>query len=283
VNLPFTPDLKGKTAVVTGGAGVLCAAFSKALAACGANVAILDIAEDKAQLVADDIVQRGGTAIACKANVLEKVSINLAHKQVLEAFGKCDILLNGAGGNSLKATTDDEFFEPGLMEQPGKKSFFDLDVDGFGFVFGLNFTGTLLPTQVFARDMIDKPGSVIINISSMNAFTPLTKIPAYSAAKAAVSNFTRWLAVYFAKSGVRVNAIAPGFFATAQNAALLWQSDGSPTPRAHKILTNTPMGRFGEADELIGTLLWLADNGCSGFVTGVVVPVDGGFSAYSGV
>lgn len=283
MNLPFTPDLKGKTAVVTGGAGVLCAAFSKALAACGANVAILDIAEDKAQLVADDIVKSGGTAIACKANVLDKVSINLAHKQVLEAFGKCDILLNGAGGNSPKATTDDEFFEPGLMEQPGKKSFFDLDVDGFGFVFGLNFTGTLLPTQVFARDMIGNPGSVIINISSMNAFTPLTKIPAYSAAKAAVSNFTRWLAVYFAKSGVRVNAIAPGFFATAQNAALLWQSDGSPTPRAHKILTNTPMGRFGEADELIGTLLWLIDNGCSGFVTGVVVPVDGGFSAYSGV
>lgn len=283
MNLPFTPDLKGKTAVVTGGAGVLCAAFSKALAACGANVAILDIAEDKAQLVADDIVKSGGTAIACKANVLDKVSINLAYKQVLEAFGKCDILLNGAGGNSPKATTDDEFFEPGLMEQPGKKSFFDLDVDGFGFVFGLNFTGTLLPTQVFARDMIGNPGSVIINISSMNAFTPLTKIPAYSAAKAAVSNFTRWLAVYFAKSGVRVNAIAPGFFATAQNAALLWQSDGSPTPRAHKILTNTPMGRFGEADELIGTLLWLIDNGCSGFVTGVVVPVDGGFSAYSGV
>lgn len=283
MNLPFTPDLKGKTAVVTGGAGVLCAAFAKALAACGANVAVLDIAEDKAQHVADDIIKSGGKAIACKANVLDKESINNAHMKVLEAFGKCDILLNGAGGNSPKATTDDEFFNPGFIGEPDKKSFFDLDADGFGFVFGLNFTGTLLSTQVFARDMVDSPGSVIINISSMNAFTPLTKIPAYSAAKAAVSNFTRWLAVYFAKSGIRVNAIAPGFFSTAQNASLLWQSDGSPTPRTQKILANTPMGRFGEADELIGTLLWLVDNGCSGFVTGIVVPIDGGFSAYSGV
>lgn len=283
MNLPFTPDLKGKTAVVTGGAGVLCAAFAKALAACGANIAILDIAEDKAQAVADEIVQSGGRAIACKANVLDKASISHAHTQVLETFGKCDILLNGAGGNSPRATTDDEFMDPDFLDEPDKKSFFDLDAEGFGFVFGLNFTGTLLPTQVFARDMIDKPGSVIVNISSMNAFTPLTKIPAYSAAKAAVSNFTRWLAVYFAKSGIRVNAMAPGFFSTVQNAALLWQADGLPTDRAQKILTNTPMGRFGDPDELIGTLLWLIDNGCSGFVTGVVVPVDGGFSAYSGV
>lgn len=283
MNLPFAPDLTGKTAVITGGAGVLCAAFARALAACGANTAILDIAEDKAQAVADEIIQSGGAAIACKANVLDKASINRAHEQVLTAFGPCDILLNGAGGNSPKATTDDEFMEPAFIDDPDKKSFFDLDAEGFGFVFGLNFTGTLLPTQVFARDMIGKPGSVIVNVSSMNAFTPLTKIPAYSAAKAAVSNFTRWLAVYFAKSGIRVNAMAPGFFSTAQNAALLWQADGSPTERARKILTNTPMGRFGEPAELTGTLLWLIDNGCSGFVTGVVVPVDGGFSAYSGV
>lgn len=283
MELPFKPDLKGKTAVVTGGAGVLCAAFAKALAACGANVAILDLAEDKAQLIADEIIKDGGKAIACKADVLSKESINNAHMKVSEEFGACDILLNGAGGNSPKATTDDEFFDPDILNAPDKKSFFDLDAAGFGFVFGLNFTGTLLPTQVFARDMAERPGSVIINISSMNAFTPLTKIPAYSAAKAAVSNFTKWLAVYFAKSGIRVNAIAPGFFSTAQNAALLWQPDGSPTPRTKKILANTPMGRFGEADELLGTLLWLADNACSGFVTGVVVPVDGGFSAYSGV
>jgi NAD(P)-dependent dehydrogenase (short-subunit alcohol dehydrogenase family) len=283
MELPFKPDLTGKTAVVTGGAGVLCTAFAKALAASGANVAVLDIAEEKAQLVVDDIIKGGGKAIACKANVLDKESINDAHMKVLSKFGKCDILLNGAGGNSPKATADDEFFDPGVLESPDKKSFFDLDAEGFGFVFGLNFTGTLLPTQVFARDMTETTGSVIINISSMNAFIPLTKIPAYSAAKAAVSNFTKWLAVYFAKSGVRVNAIAPGFFSTAQNAALLWQPDGSPTPRTKKILDNTPMGRFGEPGELIGTLLWLVDNGCSGFVTGVVVPVDGGFSAYSGV
>ncbi len=281
--LPFKPDLTGKTAVVTGGAGVLCAGFAKALAQCGANVAILDLAEDKAKLVADEIIEYGGRAVACKANVLDRNSVETAREQVLKAFGPCDILLNGAGGNSPKATTDDEFFDPDILEAPDKKSFFDLDSEGFGFVFGLNFTGTLLPTQVFARDMVGCPGAVIINISSMNAFTPLTKIPAYSAAKAAVSNFTRWLAVYFAKSGVRVNAIAPGFFSTAQNAALLWQADGSPTPRTQKILANTPVGRFGEAEELTGTLLWLVDNGCSGFVTGVVVPVDGGFSAYSGV
>jgi len=193
------------------------------------------------------------------------------------------MLINGAGGNSPKATTDDEFFAREKLGMDNNKSFFDLDLEGFNFVFGLNFTGTLLPTQEFGKDLIDKPGSTILNISSMNAFTPLTKIPAYSAAKAAVSNFTKWLAVHFAKSNIRVNAMAPGFFSTAQNASLLWNPDKTPTPRTAKILNNTPMGRFGEPEELIGTLLWLLDNNSSGFVTGVVIPVDGGFSAYSGV
>lgn len=283
MKLPFKPDLKGKVAVVTGGAGVLCAMFAKALAICGAKVAILDLAEDRARLVAEEIQAAGGDAMAIKVNVLDTDDVEAAHQAVLKAYGKCDILLNGAGGNSPKATCDDEFFDEEVFKDPEKKSFFDLDPAGVDFVFGLNFKGTLLPTQRFALDMVDRPGCVIINISSMNAFAPLTRIPAYSAAKAAISNFTQWLAVYFAKRGVRVNAIAPGFLSTAQNAALLWNADGSPTQRTEKILRKTPMGRFGQPEELVGTLLWLIDNDCSGFVTGAVVPVDGGFSAYSGV
>lgn len=283
MKLPMQPDFSGKVAVVTGGAGVLCAMFAKAIAACGAKVAILDLAEEKAQQVADEICSGGGEAIALKVNVLEKESVEAAHRRVLAAYGPCDILVNGAGGNNPRATTDDEFFDRAVFEEAGKKSFFDLDPAGFDFVFGLNLKGTLLPTQSFALDLVEKPGGVILNISSMNAFTPLTKIPAYSAAKAAVSNFTKWLAVYFAKSGVRVNAIAPGFFSTAQNAKLLWNDDGTPTARTGKILRNTPMERFGEPEELIGALLFLLDNAASGFVTGVVLPVDGGFSAYSGV
>ncbi len=283
MQIPFKPDLSGKVAVVTGGTGVLGSVFAKAIAACGAKVAILSRTQSKGQLVADEIRKSGGEAIAVQVNVLDKESVDAAHATVLAAYGKCDILLNGAGGNSPLATCDDEFFDRATLEDPNKKSFFDLDPAEFGYVFGLNFTGTLLPVQAFGLDMADTPGGVILNISSMNAFTPLTKIPAYSAAKAAVSNFTKWLAVHFAKSGVRVNAIAPGFFSTAQNAALLWNPDGSPTARTQKILSNTPMGRFGEPEELLGTLLWLLDNNCSRFVTGVVVPVDGGFSAYSGV
>lgn len=283
MKLPFMPDFSGKVVVVTGGAGVLCSDFSKALAQCHAKVAIVDLFEDKAQALAAELVAQGYQAIGVKANVLDRESLNACHQKILEVFGPCDILINGAGGNNPKATTSDEFFDRVKMGTEGHKSFFDLDLDAFNFVFGLNFTGTLLPTQVFAKDMIDRPGSVILNISSMNAFRPLTKIPAYSAAKAAISNFTQWLAVYFAKSGVRVNAMAPGFFSTQQNAALLWNPDGSPTARTGKILNATPMGRMGEPDELLGTLLWLLDNQSSGFVTGVVVPVDGGFSAYSGV
>lgn len=276
-------NLNGKVAVVTGGAGVLCSAFAKILAKCGAKVAVLDLSLDRANDIAKEIEAEGGTAIGIACNVLEKDSISAAHAEVLEKLGKCDILINGAGGNNPRATCDDEEFNPELFGTEGHKSFFDLDPAGVDFVFGLNFKGTLLPTQEFALDMLENPGSTIINVSSMNAFTPLTKIPAYSAAKAAVSNFTQWLAVHFAKSGIRVNAIAPGFFATAQNKALLFNEDGTPTARTGKILRNTPMGRFGEPEELLGTLLWLVDNEASGFVTGVVVPVDGGFAAYSGV
>ena len=283
MQIPFRPQLDGKVAVVTGAAGVLCGMFAKALAACGAKVALLDLAEDKARSIADAIRAEGGEAMAVEVNVLERDRVAQAHEKVLSAYGKCDILINGAGGNSPRATVDDEFFCAETLTDSEKKSFFDLDPAGFSFVFWLNMLGTLLPTQAFALDMVDRPGSVIINISSMNAFTPLTKIPAYSAAKAAVSNFTQWLAVHFAKCGIRVNAIAPGFFSTEQNAALLWNSDGSPTMRTNKILNNTPMGRFGEPEELIGALLYLVDNDASGFITGIILPVDGGFSAYSGV
>lgn len=283
MKLAYKPDLSGKVGVITGGAGVLCSSFAKAMAACSCKIAILDLYEERAQIVADEIIANGGNAIAIAANVLDKESLSAAHKKINQELGKIDILINGAGGNNPKATTDDEFFNPETLAAVDKKSFFDLDPSGVNFVFGLNFNGTLLPTQEFAIDMIDKPGSIILNISSMNAFTPLTKIPAYSAAKAAISNFTQWLAVHFAKTGIRVNAIAPGFFSTKQNAALLWNEDGTATARTHKILSQTPMGRFGEPDELLGTLMWLLDNDSSGFVTGVVVPVDGGFSAYSGV
>lgn len=283
MDLSYRPDFSGKVAVVTGGAGVLCAMFAKALASCGAKVAILDLALDKAEAVAEELRASGAEAIAVGVNVLEQASVQVAYHAVSEAFGPCDLLVNGAGGNNPRATTDDEFFDRVESIGAGKQSFFDLDPAGFDFVFGLNLKGTLLPTQVFARDMAERGCGTILNISSMNAFTPLTKIPAYSAAKAAVSNFTRWLAVYFSQSGVRVNAIAPGFFSTQQNAKLLWNEDGTPTPRTLKILKSTPMGRFGEPEELLGALLFLLDDKAASFITGTVLAVDGGFSAYSGV
>ena len=274
--------LNGKVAVVTGAGGVLCSAFAEALAAAGAKVALLDLNEEAAKEAADKIVADGGIAKGYKANVLDKAMLEEVHSQIINDLGKCDLLINGAGGNSPRCTTAHEYYEQGDELTNEFKTFFNLDKAGFDFVFGLNIMGTLLPTQVFAPDMLNNDGT-IINISSMNAFTPLTKIPAYSAAKAGISNFTQWLAVHFAKAGIRVNAIAPGFFSTKQNAALLFNEDGTPTPRTGKILAATPMGRFGKPEELLGTLMWLCDSSASGFVTGVVVPVDGGFSAYSGV
>lgn len=273
-------DLTGKVAVVTGAGGVLCSAFAKVLARAGAKVALLDINEEAAKTFADEIIAEGGIAKAYACNVLDKTVCNAVAQKVLADFGPCSILINGAGGNNPRATTDKEYFENGDIDAD-TKSFFDLDAEGVEFVFNLNFLGTLIPTQAFARQMGE--GANIINISSMNAFTPLTKIPAYSGAKAAVSNFTQWLAVHFSKVGIRVNAIAPGFFSTKQNAKLLWNDDGTPTPRTGKILAATPMGRFGESKELEGSLLFLVNNKAASFITGVVLPVDGGFSAYSGV
>ncbi|MBP3377228.1 MAG: SDR family oxidoreductase [Clostridia bacterium] len=275
-------DLTGKVAVVTGAGGVLCSAFAAVLARAGAKVALLDLNYDAAKAYADEITAEGGIAKAYSCNVLDKDICYSVADQVLADLGPCDILVNGAGGNNPKATTDKEYFELGDIDAD-TKSFFDLDASGVGFVFNLNFLGTLIPTQAFARQMVGREGCNIINISSMNAYTPLTKIPAYSGAKAAISNFTQWLAVHFSKVGIRVNAIAPGFFSTKQNAKLLWNDDGTPTARTGKILAATPMGRFGESNELEGGLLFLLNNEAASFITGVVLPIDGGFSAYSGV
>ena len=275
-------DLSGKVAVVTGAGGVLCSAFSKVLARAGAKVALLDIDLAAAEAFAREIRDEGLVARAYACDVLDKALCCAVADQVLAELGPCDILLNGAGGNNPRATTDKEYYEPGDLDAE-VKSFFDLDKSGVELVFGLNFLGTLIPTQAFARQMLGREGCSILNISSMNAYTPLTKIPAYSGAKAAVSNFTQWLAVHFSKVGIRVNAIAPGFFSTQQNATLLWNPDGSPTARTGKILAATPMGRFGQPEELNGALLFLLNNDAAGFITGVTIPIDGGFSAYSGV
>lgn len=283
MKLPFKVDLKDKVAVVTGGAGVLGGYWVEALLTCGAKVAILDRNLESAQKKAEEL-SHVGEVIGVEANVLSKDSLESAHQIVLEKLGKCDILLNGAGGNHPKGTTTKEylFFED-LGSNEDVKTFYDLDDESIRFVFDLNFLGSLLPTQVFSKDMLGKKGCTVINVSSMNAFTPLTKIPAYSGAKAAISNFTQWLAVHFSKVGIRVNALAPGFFQTAQNQALLFNPDGTPTERSHKILSQTPMGRYGEPEELVGSLLYLVSEEASGFVNGIVLPIDGGFSAYSGV
>ena len=285
MKLPFNVDLRGKTAVVTGGGGVLCSMFAEALAKCGAKVAILDLRLDAAEAAAGKITAFGGLAKGYECNVLKTDSVKAARDAILSDFGACDILINGAGGNNPRGTTTKEYLFPEDLKKTEEeiKTFFDLDPEGVEFVFNLNFLGTLIPTQIFARDMAEKGNGNIINISSMNAFCPLTKIPAYSGAKAAISNFTQWLAVHFSKVGIRVNAIAPGFFVTDQNRALLFDKDGKATPRTDKILAATPMSRFGEAEELVGTLLFLACDEASGFVDGTVIPVDGGFNAYSGV
>jgi len=284
MKLPFEIDLKGKTAVVTGGGGVLCAEFAAALGACGARIAVLDLNGEAAEKVAASLRSDGVEAIGIKTNVLERESLEAAASLITEKLGPCDLLLNGAGGNHPKGTTSKEWLEPGDLDDTELTTFFDLDPASVGFVFNLNFLGTLLPTQVFAKQMLGREGCSIINVSSMNAFRPLTKIPAYSGAKAAVSNFTQWLAVHFSKVNIRVNAIAPGFFITQQNHALLIDAKtGEFTARARKIVDHTPMGRFGESSELTGALLFLASEQASGFVNGVVLPVDGGFAAYSGV
>lgn len=276
--------MKSKVIVLTGAGGVLCSTLAKALAKEGHKIAVIDLNKEAAILVANSINAAGGEAVGVKANVLEKKSLDLAKKEINTKFGPCDILVNGAGGNHPLGTTSNPYLEEKDLKNTaeGFKTFFDLDADGIQFTFNLNFLGTLLPTQVFAQDMVRREGCSILNISSMNAFTPLTKIPAYSGAKAAVSNFTQWLAVHFSKVGIRVNALAPGFFLTEQNRTLLTETDGSLTSRGNTIIGQTPMGRFGKPEDLIGTTLWLCSEGAS-FVTGVVVPVDGGFSAFSGV
>lgn len=284
MNVPFKIDLSGKVAVITGAGGVLCSDFAKAIAECGAKVALLDINLEAAEGYAKEIRKNGGAAIAVKANCLDRASLEEAKKAVDEKLGSCDILINGAGGNNPKATTANETFDVAAMDDENVQDFFALSADGFRFVFDLNITAAFLTTQVFAKDMAKSGnGGSIINISSMNAFRPLTKIPAYSAAKAGVSNFTQWLAVHFANANIRVNALAPGFFVSNQNRALLFNPDGTPTARADKILNGTPMGRFGESNELIGGLLFLLSDAAASFITGVVLPIDGGFSAYSGV
>ena len=277
MKLPYQIDLSNKVAVVTGAGGVLCSAFAEALVESGARVALLDINEAAIHAVAARLGER---ALPIVCNCLEKASIEAARDRIHEVFGKVNYLLNGAGGNNPRATCDNETMTPDLPDTV--KSFFDLEESGLRFVFDLNITSAFLVTQIFAKDMVETGGN-IINVSSMNAFRPLTKIPAYSAAKAGISNFTEWLAVHFAPVGIRCNAIAPGFFVTHQNRGLLFDAEGKPTARTEKILAATPMKRFGEIEDLIGTLLWLSDDASSGFVTGSVIAVDGGFAAYSGV
>ena len=275
-------DLTGKVAVVTGAGGVLCSHLAKVLARAGAKVALVNRSEEAINRYADEIIAEGGIAKAYKGNVLIKEDMERIADQVLADFGPCDILLNGAGGNNPRATTDKEYFEPGDMDVD-LKTFFNLDEETVNMVFDLNYNGTLIPTQAFAKHMVRNGGGNIINISSMNAYRPLTKTPAYSGAKAAISNFTQWLAVHFSRANIRVNAIAPGFFSSKQNAHLLWNEDGTPTARAKKILAATPMGRFGDTEDLAGGLLFLLDDKAAAFITGIVLPIDGGFNAYSGV
>ena len=280
LNLPLTHDFTGKVVVVTGAGGVLCGDMARAYAQAGAKVAALDLNEAAVLKLAEEVTAEGFIMKGYKANVLELEALEAVHQQILADFGPCDILVNGAGGNNPRATTDNEYQHEA---KEGQKTFFDLDQSGIDFLFKLNFQGTLLPTQVFAKDMVAKKSGNILNISSMNAYIPLTKIPAYSGAKAAISNFTQWLATHFAGSGIRCNAIAPGFIVSAQNKALLFNEDGTPTARSGKILNGTPMGRFVDSNELLGGMLFLTDDKFASAVNGVILPIDCGFAAYSGV
>ncbi len=280
INLPLNIDFSGKVVVVTGAGGLICGAMARAFAQSGAKVAALDLNEAAVKQLAVELKAEGFICEGYKANVLDPEALKAVHEAVLSDLGPCDILVNGAGGNNPRATTDNEYQHEA---KEGGKSFFDLDAGGVDFVFKLNFQGTLLPTQAFAIDMVEKKSGCILNISSMNAYTPLTKIPAYSAAKAGISNFTQWLATHFAGTGIRCNAIAPGFLVSAQNKALLYNEDGTPTARSHKILSGTPTNRFVDADELLGATLFLCDDRSASAITGVVLPVDAGFAAYSGV
>jgi NAD(P)-dependent dehydrogenase (short-subunit alcohol dehydrogenase family) len=274
-------DLTGAVAAITGGGGELCGAMARALGSMGVRVAVLDINLEKAGAVSRAITRSGGTAEAFQCDVMEAVQVLECYEAVRRLWGPPCFLVNGAGGNDPRGTTSAEFHDPSGPPAPGDQSFFDLDPAGFRKVFDLNFMGTFVVTQVFSREMVEKGKGSIVNISSMSAFTPLTKVAAYSAAKAAVSNLTRWLAVHFARTGVRVNALAPGFFMTEQMKFLnVDQKTGDLLPRARKIVAQTPLGRFGEPEDLIGTLVWLLSD-ASSFVTGAVVPVDGGFSSYA--
>lgn len=280
MNLPLHIDYTGKVVVVTGAGGVICGAMARAFAMCGAKVAALNRSTPAIEQMAAELTAEGYTCKAYQVDVTNLDSLKAAHEAILADFGPCDILVNGAGGNNPKATTTNEYQHEAVE---GGKSFFDLEPDGVDTVFRLNFQGTLLPTQVFAKDMVDRKKGCILNVSSMNAYIPLTKIPAYSAAKSAVSNFTQWLATHFAGTGIRCNAIAPGFLVSAQNKALLFNEDGTPTARSAKILNGTPMNRYLSADELLGATLFLCDDKSASAITGVVLPIDGGFAAYSGV